>query len=253
VEEGGSRGGFILHMWAGPMVLDPHKQDISKEFPVYTIAIGKDGFRSKSEAKSALDPFFANNSYARRKLLRITLQADEGVTISSVASAFETESDEQTATVFIRKIIGGQQKTFIVNLTVPQGKEKLVTIGGTYGGKELVGMDVVVLRPSRKCTPDEVVIHPKLATELLWAGLKEGMLKLGRKHRTNEDLRLLLDWMIKYSHEAQAASEEILSAFEDEAAQIMKQGGFSNLLSWLNCRQLQCPLEQRDLTIRKIM
>jgi len=241
-----------------------HEQDISLEFPVHTIGMGKHepgvmkhiadmtsgtyssaGQNGADKANGALAFFDSILSVAPRSV-RITLQADEGVTIYSIFSGLYGDFiswDKQSATVDLDDIYAGQQKTFIVYLTVTEGKEKLVTIGGRYQSrntsKELVGMDVVVLRPHRKCLPDEVVIHPKVAAELL---CKRLMIDITRRNQDlgRNSLLLLLDKM-KNSDQVPAAPEEILSDLKEEVAEMTDRYGVDreSMLSSLSCHQLQ--------------
>ncbi|KAF7069292.1 hypothetical protein CFC21_074946 [Triticum aestivum] len=195
VEESSNRTGCILHVWVGWTFLEMFKQEISPEFPVHTIALGDHNRRDMNliaEKTSGTYSSIENQNtiahvvtqWAAQWPDRITIQADEGVTISSIVSGCYgnlLSSDKRSAIVALNKICAGEQKTFVVYLTVPQGKEKLVTVGGQYQGKELVGMDVVIIRPRRKCLPDEMIIHPKVAAELLRIQLMKARLD---KHRS---------------------------------------------------------------------
>jgi hypothetical protein len=171
--------------------------------------------------------------------VRITLQADEGITISSVTPGRYgnlVSSNKQSATVYLHNIYAGQQKSCVVYLTVPQGKEKLLTIGGKYLCRDkLVTVDVAVLRPRRrKCLPDEVVIHPKVVSELLRIRLMEGIAK-GDK----SSLRPLLD-EINDSDEGRAAPDEVLSDIKDEFTKIFDRYNYvRSMLASLCCNQLQ--------------
>jgi hypothetical protein len=254
-------------MW-GDNTPETHKQDISQEFPVHFVDTGDHERRDLKriayitsgtytflryygatlcEVDKALGLFFASiampvriaHTSIRYWSVRITLQAAEGVTISSIASAGSygnlVSSDQQSATVYLQNICAGQQKTFVVYLTVPQEQDNLLTIGGKYLCLDkLVTNDVAVLRPCRKCLPGEVAIHPKVAAELLRIQLMEGITK------GNQDLRLLLD-EINNSDEGRAAPEEILSDLEEEVAEMTERYGGDReaMLSTLNCHQLQ--------------
>ena len=236
-----------------------HKQDISQEFPVHTVAIGwheprdmkqiadmtsgtYDHYESRTDLENptkVLALFFAYIASVQPRPLRITLQAHKGVNISSIASGRYSNlasSEKLSATVDLHKIFSGVQKTFFVYLTVPQGKEKLLTVGGGYMSMELVGMDVVVLRPRRKCLPDEVVIHPMVEAQLLRIWLMEGIARQNQDLSRNS-LRLLLD-EIKNSN---TVPEEVLSDLEEEVAEITDRYGVDreSMLSSLNCHQLQ--------------
>jgi hypothetical protein len=178
--------------------------------------------------------------------IKITLQADQGVTISSIASGCcgnLISSDNQSATVDLYNLYTGQQINFIVYLTVPPGKEKLVTVGGQYKrlntSENLVAMDVVIERPRRKCLADEVIVHPKVTAGLLRIRLMKGIAKQNQDLSRNS-IRLLLD-EIKNSPEGFAAPEEILSDLKEEVAEMMDRNGgnMEYILSWLNCHQLQ--------------
>jgi hypothetical protein len=178
------------------------KQDISQEFPVHSIALRSHGPRDMKHIadmtsgtysfikgqdlgniKYAIALFIARITSVAARSVRITLQADEGVTISSIASGRYSNlvsSGKRSGTIDIYNICAGEQKNFIVYLTVPQDKEKLVTVSGGYQSlntsKELVGVDVVIARPRRKCLPHKVIIHPKVAAELLRIRLMNGIL-----------------------------------------------------------------------------
>jgi hypothetical protein len=234
-------------------------ENFRQEFPVHTIAFGNPyepidmnidlDYRSPNSqdydargftygVRFGLSSFFDWIAWAKKRTVtRITLQSDEGVTISSIASGCYghlVSSDKRSAaTVFHPNIIGGERKTFILYLTVPQGKEKLVTIGGWYQSKELVGTEVVVLRPRQKCLPDEVAIHPKVAAELLKIRFLEGADE--RNYDLSEDrLRLLFD-EIYNSDEGRAAPQEVRSHLEEEVAEMM---GSEHTLPSLNGLQL---------------
>jgi hypothetical protein len=191
--------------------------------------------------KNAITQFIDRIISVAMRSVRITLQADEDVTISSIASGHCRNlivSDKQPVLLDIRNIEPGEQKNFIVYVKVPQVKEKLVSVS-VETGKGLVGMDVVVLRPCRKCLPHEVTIHPKVAAELLRIRLMEGIAKQNR-YLSGNSLRMLLE-EIKNSHEGYTAPEEILSDLEEEVAEMMDRYGVDTekMLSALNCHQLQ--------------
>ncbi|KAM0850667.1 hypothetical protein ACQ4PT_052932 [Festuca glaucescens] len=263
VEESRRRPAYILHVWNGGMIPAVHNQDISPEFPVHTLGVGR---HEPADMKHIADltsgtyeshgwydypekllaSFYATIAPFAPSSVRITLQAGEGVAISSIASGRYhniVNSDKQSATVDLYSIYAGEQKTFIITLTVPQGKERLVTIGGMYQTlkttEELVGFDVVVVRPHRKCMPHEEVIHPKVAAELLWIRFNEGIAKPNQNLSRN-DVRLLLD-KIKNQDEARAAPQEVVSDFLEEVSEMMDQYGvdMESMLASLNCRQLQ--------------
>jgi hypothetical protein len=259
-------------MWDGFIRPDIHEQESSKEFPVHVIAffhswsgvmkqvadrtsgsysLIEDDDKIKNAIAISIDRII---SVAVRPIIRITLQADEDVTISSIASGRchnLIRLDQRSGAIDICNIYGGEQKNFIIYLKVPQGKEKLVTVGIGYPSlersKELVRMDVVMLRPRRECLPHEVIIHPKVAAELLRIRLMESIAKQNQDLSRNS-LQLLLD-EIKNSHEGHAAPEEILSDLEEEVAEMMDRYGVDreNMLSALSCHQLQCSTNKGTL------
>ncbi|KAM0848692.1 hypothetical protein ACQ4PT_054217 [Festuca glaucescens] len=261
-EESGSRAGCILHIWNSR---DSRKilenEDIRLEFPVHSIDIDRqipymkriarlsagsyDAYARSDferEPQIILATFFAGLTSVVPRSVTITLQEDEGVTIAAIESNPHdtyTIVSTSSATVHLNSVYAGEQKTFIVYLKVPKGKEKLVTVGGVYEtlktSKELAGFDVVVARPRRKCMPHELVIHPKVAAELLRFRLMERIEQVN-EDLTSTDLPLLLD-EIKNSDDGCAAPEEILSDLEDEVAE-MKDGQVAIFAS-LSCRQLQ--------------
>jgi hypothetical protein len=242
------------------------EQEISKEFPVHIIALSNcNPSRMKQIAymtsgaysfieenyeinnvKKAVALFIDRIISAAARSAMITLQADEGITISSISSGRcrnLISSDKRSSTIYIYTINPGEQRNFVVYLKVPRGKEKLLTVASWNHSlttrKGLVCMDVVVLRPRRKCLPHEEIIHPKVAAELLRIQLMEGIAKQNQDLSRNS-LRLLLD-KIKNSHEGRAAPEEILSDLEEEVAEMIDSNGINReyMLSWLNCHQLQ--------------
>jgi hypothetical protein len=239
-----------MQLWGGlsPYPYDIYKQDISQEFPVHILHISRDEQKvvkhiaeMTSGTYTVIPDYSVHHMYHIPALLfplsvRITLQTDEGVTISSITPGQYSNfvsPNKQSATVYLHNIYSA----FVVYLTVPHGKEKLLTIGGKYLCRDklvTVDVDVAVLRPRRKCLPDEVVIHPKVVAELLRIRLMEGIAK------GNQDLRLLLD-EIKNSDEGSAAPEEILSDLEDEVTEMTDRYGADReaMLSSLNCNQMQ--------------
>jgi hypothetical protein len=84
-----------------------------------------------------------------------------------------------------------------------------------------------------------VIIHPKVAAELLRIRLIEGI-AIQDQDLSRNRLWLLLE-EIKNSHEGHAAPEEILSDLEEEIAEMTDSYGVDreNMLSMLSCRQLQ--------------
>ncbi|XP_047042788.1 uncharacterized protein LOC124646765 [Lolium rigidum] len=260
VEEISNRTGCIMHMWTGPMHPKIHEEDISREFPVHTIAIGNHDARGMKRVadktsgtysfikgrnldniKYALVLFIARITSVAVRSVGITLQADEGVTISSIVSGCYSSlvsSDNRFGTIDIYNICAGEQKNFIVYLKVPQGKEKLVTVGGRYESLntsgELVGMDVVISRPRRKCRSDEVIIHPKVAAELLRIRLMKGVLD-----RNGDNIESLWDRM-KNSDEGRDAQEETFADLEKDVTEMGGQDRDKMELSWLNSHEWQC-------------
>jgi hypothetical protein len=181
------------------------KQEISKEFPVHTFALGyhcptemkyladmTSGTYSyidlDTDIKYALALFITGLTSVVATSIKITLRAHEEVTISSVKSggcSNHVSLDKLSGTIDIYNIYAGEQKNFIITLRVPRGKEKqkLMTVGGRYQSlnarKELAGMDVIVLRSrqdSYLC--DKLVIHPKVAAEILRIQYMEGILDI---------------------------------------------------------------------------
>ncbi|KAM0911675.1 hypothetical protein ACQ4PT_013293 [Festuca glaucescens] len=261
-EESASRAGCILHLWGPSHYYDGKLSSRDFPFPLHIVQVGSREYgdlkhitdmtsgtytfsRYHLPSQNALALFFASIAFPVRTThtsikywsVRITLQAHEGVTISSIASGAYgnlVSSDQQSATVYLHNIYAGQQKAFIVYLTVPQGKEKLLTIGGRYqSGDKFFTVDVAVQRPRRKCLPDEVVIHPKVAAQLLRIQLMDGIAK------GKQALSMLNE--IKNSDEGHAAPEEILSDLEEEVAEITHRYGANReaMLSSLSFHRLQ--------------
>ncbi|KAM0830595.1 hypothetical protein ACQ4PT_066096 [Festuca glaucescens] len=259
-EVSGIRPGCIMHLWTGRMHPKIDEQEVDQEFPVHIIALpdcdpsdmkqvanmtsGTYSFIQDSDKINNINHAVALFVASITSVIatKINLQVHEGITISSIASGRYSNlvsSDKQSATVDLHNINAGEQKAFIIYLTVPQGKGKLVTIGGRYQSlnmsKELVGMDVVIARPRRKCLPDELIVHPKVAAEQLRIRLMEGIAKQNQDLSRN-NLRLLLD-DIKNSHEGHVAPEEMLSDLAEQVAEMTIDREY--MLSRLNGQQLQ--------------
>ncbi|KAM3400556.1 hypothetical protein ACQJBY_005419 [Aegilops geniculata] len=259
VEESSSRKGCILHMWNGEMYPEIHKQEISKEFPVHTIALGKHKPREMKHVakmtsgtyssiedqdllaniKHAVTLFISRVTLVTARSVGITIQAGEGITISSIVSGRYNNLvslDKQSGTVDLLNICTGEQKNLIVYLKVRRGKGKLVTVSGGYQylttRKELVGMDVVVLRPRRKCLPDEMIIHPKVAAELL-------RIRLMKASLDRHDYKMALVWREMKDSEERNGQEETLSNLEKEVAEMRSRYGDEMELSWINRHEWQ--------------
>jgi hypothetical protein len=250
------------------------KQEISKEFPVHTFALGYHCPREMkyladmtsgtysyidldTDIKYALTQFITGLTSVVASSIKITLQVHEEVTISSVKSgrcSNLVSLDKRSGTIDIYNIYAGEQKKFIVNLRVPQGKEKqkLMTVGGRYQSlnarKELAGMDVIVLRsPRDRYLSDELVIHPKVAAEILRIQYMEGIIDIQNQDVSGYSIQkervVSRHWQeklwekAKHSH-AHVVPEETLSDLEKDIAEIHK-GNKQYMLSWLSCHEWQ--------------
>jgi hypothetical protein len=240
------------------------KQEISQEFPVHTFALGyhnpremkyiadmTSGTYSYIEldiecVKYALTLFIAGLTSLAAKFLNITFQAHSAITIFSIESGGYSNLislDKRSGKIDIHYIYPGEQKNFIVYLTVPRGNEKLImTVGGSYQNlnlsKELLVMDdVIVQRPYRRGTPEELVIHHKVAVELLRIRYKNNILAIQNKDVSSHMLKTMWD-KTKDSDEGRAVPVEALSDLDEDVAQ-MQKGNKQYMLSWLSCHEWQ--------------
>jgi hypothetical protein len=240
------------------------KQEISQEFPVHTFALGyhnpremkyiadmTSGTYSYVEldiecVKYALTLFIAGLTSLAAKFLNINFQAHNDVTIFSIESGGYSNLislDKQSGKIDIPYIYAGEQKNFVVYLTVPRGNEKLImTVGGSYqslnSSKELLVMDdVIVQRPYWRCSPEELVIHHKVATELLRIRYKNSILSIQNQDVSGHILKAMWD-KTKDSDEGRAVPVETLSDLDEDVAQ-MQKGNKQYMLSWLSCHEWQ--------------
>jgi hypothetical protein len=240
------------------------KQEISQEFPVHTFALGYHNPREMKYiadmtsgtysfveldiecVKYALTQFIAGFTSLAAKFLNITFQAHNAVKIFSIESGGYSNLislDKQSGKIEIQYIYAGEQKSFIVYLTVPRGNEKLImTVGGSYqslnSSKELLVMDdVIVQRSYRRCSPEDLVIHHKVAAELLRIRYKNNILTMQNQDVSGHMLKTMWD-MTKDSDEGHAAPMETLSDLDEDVAQ-MQKGNEQYMLSWLSCHEWQ--------------
>ncbi|CAM0958173.1 unnamed protein product [Alopecurus aequalis] len=234
------------------------EQEISMEFPVHTFALGYHCPREMkyladmtsgtysyidldTDIKYALALFLTGLTSAVATCIKITLQVHEEVTISSIKSGGSSNFvslDKRSGTIDIYNIYAGEQKNFMVTLIVPQDKEKqkLMTVGGRYQNlnarKELASMDVIVLRSRRgHYLPDELVIHPKVAAEILWIQYMKGILDIQNKDVSGYSFIREHD-MSGHWQETHVVPEEMLLDLEKDIAEIHK-GNKKYILSWL--------------------
>nr|XP_051222155.1 uncharacterized protein LOC127340448 [Lolium perenne] len=136
--------------------------------------------------------------------VKIKLQTNEGVSISSIESGSYRQSisaDKQVGTIEINDLYAGEKKNFIVFLSIPEGKEKLITIGGTYRNVKISKNDIiqfgeseVVVKRPKANTPSREVLHPEVAAELARLELVEAVSAMATlPQQDNGELQSLWD------------------------------------------------------------
>lgn len=255
--EKSSRIGRIIYLSDGSYTVESLK-GVNSEFPANTFGLGAD------HSPKALQ-YIANKtsgvySYVNQNLdkikdafaqsiggltsvtaidLKIKLQTHEGVSITSIESgSYEKSFDKQTGTIKVNDLYAGEKKNFIVFLTIPKGKEKLMAVSGSYKNPEtsemtstqLRGSQVVVKRP-KEGTPSDVV-QPEVAAELARLELVNGVSALANDHHFDKNkLQTLWDG-IRNSVNGRKALEPTMSDLGKGVA-VMKEEGEPFLLSWL--------------------
>lgn len=200
-----------------------------------------------SNLKYALRMFITGLTSIAVSSLQITVRAHFGITISSIESGgyiHHVKSDKTSGTINFNHIYAGEQKDFIVNLTVGNGRKELVTIGGEYQrlnwSKSLPQIDLSVLRPCSTCPPDTLAIHHDVAAELTRTQLQKGVsAMLEKKHLTGQGLQKMWD-MIKDSDNGHATPEKTLYGLSMDVAEMKRDvTGLAYILSWLSCHKWQ--------------
>ncbi|KAM0880242.1 hypothetical protein ACQ4PT_033703 [Festuca glaucescens] len=151
VDRSDSRVGCILFLSSVRQPTTP-VEEISPEFPVHTFGIGSHfsgSLHSPETVKYIADKTCATYSFGQEFIdafelfiagimrvvatsIKFTLRAHEGVAISSIESGYYGKNvslDKLFGEIDINDVYAGEQKNFIVYLTVAEGKKKLLTIG----------------------------------------------------------------------------------------------------------------------------
>uniref|UniRef100_A0ACD5W741 Uncharacterized protein n=1 Tax=Avena sativa TaxID=4498 RepID=A0ACD5W741_AVESA len=239
---------------------------MSSEFPVHTFGLGADhnpkvmkyiadktsGTYSYvnqdiSNIKDALALFITSLTSIAATSITITLKVHCDIAISSIKSGnyiHHVESDKMSGQIIIDHIYAGEQKEFIVNLIVGNARKELMTIGGQYMSfkrtNSIAEMDMSVLRPWFKSSPDDLAIHPDVAAELTRIQLQNGILEMvDTQKMTTQGLQKLWD-MIKDSDEGRGTPELTLSGLSMDVAKMNRDiSGMPYMLSWLSCHKWQ--------------
>ncbi|XP_047043160.1 receptor like protein kinase S.2-like [Lolium rigidum] len=274
VEKGNSRVGCIMFLSHGDdeAILT---QEISSEFPVHTFGLqghdpevmkyiadktsGTYSFLNQLdmyEMKDALELFLTSIRKVTATTVKITLEAREGVTISSIESggySNHVSSDKRSGEIYTHDIYAGERKNFVVYLDVAEGEENLMTIGCQYQSldmrRELAATDVSVLRPRQECSAGELVIHREVALELARIRLAKGLSALiahGRR-LTLYDMEQLWDDRVSLSMEGHGTHSETLSDLGKDMAEITKYTSYQYrnpkkvpyIQSWLSSHKWQ--------------
>jgi hypothetical protein len=208
----------------------------------------------QNSLKEAFDLFVTGLTSVAATCVKITLEAHEGIIISSVESGghgSEVSSDKRSGEININDIYAGERKNFIVYLTVAEGKKKLLTVGGKYQGfntcKQLGDMDVFVLRPRSACPPGKLAIHPEVASELVRTRLEKALSAVSKlKYISGTELEWQELWnKIRFSDEGRFAPAETLLGLGRDVAQIRRDAQYygrnhrAYLISWLSCHKWQ--------------
>jgi hypothetical protein len=180
--------------------------------------------------------------------VKIKLQTNEGVSISSIQSGSYRQSispDKQVGTIEINDLYAGEKKNFIVFLSIPEGKDKLITISGLYRNVKISKNDtiqfgkgeVVVKRP-KASTPSSEVVRPEVAAELARVELVKGVSAMATKPQVdNRKLQSLWDRIRNSENGLEAPDKIILSL--DKGVSAMQRHGKPFMLSWLTSHMRQ--------------
>ncbi|KAK1670079.1 hypothetical protein QYE76_058238 [Lolium multiflorum] len=127
-------------------------------------------------------------------------------------------ADKQVGTIEINDLYAGEKKNFIVFLSIPEGKDKLITISGLYRNVKISKNDaiqfgkreVVVKRP-KASTPSSEVVRPEVAAELVRGKLVKVVSSMATEPQlNNSNLQSLWDG-IRNSENGLEAPEKIIS------------------------------------------
>uniref|UniRef100_A0ACD5V7B5 Uncharacterized protein n=1 Tax=Avena sativa TaxID=4498 RepID=A0ACD5V7B5_AVESA len=277
-EEGDSGVGCILLLSFLMKAIPTQTQhEISPEFPVHTFGLSNHSHNPESmkyiaDQTSATYSFF--EGYLHQDVMdgmelfmdsimrvaatsiMITIRAHEGVVISSIESGSydnNVNSDKLSAEIEIRDIYAGEQKNFIVYLTVAEGKKKLVTVGGQYWSlnarsNQLPDTDLIILRPQSGCLPAKVAMHDDVAAELARIRLVKGLSALVEPGKCLNIMHMEKLWdSVRLPKNGQGPPQETLShlgRYVDEMKNLVCVSGVNPkkipyLMSWLSCHQWQ--------------
>uniref|UniRef100_A0ACD5W597 Uncharacterized protein n=1 Tax=Avena sativa TaxID=4498 RepID=A0ACD5W597_AVESA len=264
-EESSSRLGCMMLLSDGkyPEILH---ENISLEFPVHTFGLCADhnpkvmkyiadmtsgtySFVDQDirNIRDALALFITGLTSIVVSSITITLTAHKHITISSIESGnyiHHVKSNKTSGTIVIDHIYAGEQKDFIVNLIVGDGRMKLITISGQCKGfkwnKSFAEMDMSVRRPWLTRSLDDLTIQPDVAAELTRIRLQNGVLHMLKTEKmTTQGLQELWN-MIKHSDEGRGAPEETLSGLDMDVVEMNREiSGIPYTLSWLSCHMWQ--------------
>jgi hypothetical protein len=246
------------------------KTEIRPEFPVHTFGLGTDHNPNMMKyiaditsgtysfvnqdigmIKKALTVFITGLTSVAAMSIKITLRANEGITISSIDSGgyINHVENNQFGTIDMDNIYASEQKDFIVYLRVAEGKKELITIGGRYRSpdtvKHLAYTDVYVQRPHQECLPDDLAIQPEVAAELVRIRLEKGISTMLDKGPSTVELQQLWEEIMD-TDEGRATPAETLLSISMEVAEMnrdienlkeYRKPGLPYTLSWLTSRR----------------
>ncbi|TVU18039.1 hypothetical protein EJB05_34106, partial [Eragrostis curvula] len=174
--------------------------------------------------------------------LQIKLKTHDGVNISSIESGSypkSISSDGRSGTIHVHDMYAGEQKNFIVFLTIPEGRKKLMSISGCYrnpkirngGSIPLDDNEVAIRRPWWSIFTDDTV-NPEVAAELTRQQLVKGVSAIAvGEHPAADSIQRLWD-KIRGSDDGRMTPEQTLENLGEEVTG-MKKEGKPFILSWL--------------------
>ncbi|XP_037474059.1 uncharacterized protein LOC119350232 [Triticum dicoccoides] len=202
--------------------------------------------------KDALALFITGLTSIYATSITTTLRTQYRTSISSIESGGYIHNvkydinpyKNMSGTIKIGHIYAGEQKEFIVNLTVEDFETRIMTIGGQYQSFNRIfllrEMHVRVEQPRLTHMPNYQGIHPDVAAELARIKLRNGVLDmLEKQHLSDQGLEEL--WtMIKYSREGRGAPKKTLSVLSMDRHEMKRAvTGMPYTLSWLSCHKWQ--------------
>jgi hypothetical protein len=201
--------------------------------------------------KEALTVFITGLTSVTTMSIKITLSANEGITISSIESGGYSNHVEnnQFGTVYMDNIYASEQKDFVVYLRVAEGKKELITIGGQYLShdtvKHLAYTYVSVQRPHKDCLPDDLAFQPEVAAELVRIKLEKDISTMLDQGPSSVGLQQLWE-KIMDTDEGRATPAETMLSISMEVAEMKRdiekpkeyrKSGLPYTLSWLTSRR----------------